>query len=171
MLKLSDLDLNQIVEATVWEGSHLSLTVTILVFGVIIIGVGSFIFIFLGDKIYSFWVGIAMIMIGLAISMTAQFSSELFYPLDKIQSEETSKTEKIQVWAENNYAIELSKKDAKVLYNGRLDYDYENSAKPQKTGAIVDYYNKSTVIHLVRVDDEWKLFSNDVELPTTGGAK
>ena len=161
-MKLSDLDLSQ---TTVWDGSHLWLTLALLIGGFLLFAVSSYLYVVANKRaLICFAVG----AIGFFVATTGPLLSESIYPLEGSQNDSLNRVEKIQEWADNNYAIELSAQDANVLLDGQQNYDEEESTVAQQTGAFVDYYNDEIVVRLVKTNGQWKLFSNDKALTTTG---
>lgn len=77
----------------------------------------------------------------------------------------------IQVWAESNYMITMSAKDAEILNNGKIDYDESTDGAQGASEAVVKYYDKKIIVTLIKEDKQWKLFSKDEELPIVEAKK
>lgn len=74
--------------------------------------------------------------------------------------------EETQKWAEETYLVSFNDKEVNRLINGRSDFT--NTGKPLITKyAIGDFYGENIMITLVKVNDEWLLYSNGKELPKT----
>lgn len=71
----------------------------------------------------------------------------------------------IKTWAENNYMVTMSTTDAKILDEGKVNYDKTPYDVRDASEAIVTYYDEKIVVTLLKVDNQWKLFNDGKELP------
>lgn len=69
-----------------------------------------------------------------------------------------------QKWAKETYLVELTDEQTEAL----IKYRMENTEIIETAHAIpVKYYDKDTLVQLVKIQDTWMLFMNDQELPVS----